>query len=313
MGMRLKAGSVIPAFCYDTPYEPQKSFYELTAGEKPVMLIFLRNFGHPLTRHYIMQYLETAQALTNLRLVCVVQSQPQTIAAAVPQGALPFELMCDADGVLYDYFEIPKTTSRLRCYSLDAIKIIRQAQKEGYVPSKNEPHQLPLTLVVGNEGEVLFAHYGRSLTDLPSDCYAMERVAEELGLVQQVEADWMESAIQESAEEPDEMYFEPEEEDVASEEDILASLTEDALEVPVVPMEQPREPQAPQKMGSVAVSVDEQPTQEFDQALYVEELVTVSAAEAHRNSGLPRGKVHYPEKRKRKALDFSELGFGSEK
>lgn len=312
MGMRLKAGNVIPAFCYDTPYEPQKSFYELTAGEKPVMMIFLRNFGHPLTRHYIMKYLDSAQALTNLRLVCVVQSQPQTIAAAVSQSELPFELICDADGVLYDYFEIPKSASRLRCYSLDAIKIIRQAQKEGYVPSKNELHQLPLTLVVGNEGKVLFAHYGRSLTDLPSDCYAMERVAEELGLVQQADVDWMESAVEEPKE-MDEIPFEGKKEEIASEEAVLASLTEDGLEVPVVPMEQPVEPQSPQKIGPVAVSVDEQPTQEFDRALYMEKLVAISAAEAHRNSGLPRGKVHYPEKRKRKALDFSELGFGREK
>ena len=57
MARRLHAGSVIPEFRYDTPYRPQQSFYELLEGEKPVFFVFLRNFGHPITRNYIMRYI----------------------------------------------------------------------------------------------------------------------------------------------------------------------------------------------------------------------------------------------------------------
>lgn len=328
MGKRLQVGSVIPAFCYDTPYEPQKSFYELIAGEKPVMLVFLRNFGHPITRHYIMQYLESIRALTNLRLVCVVQSQPQTIAAAVPQGALPFELMCDADAVLYDYFDIPQSSSRLKSYSLQALKIIRQAQKEGYVPAKNEPHQLPLTLIVGNKGEVLFAHYGRSVTDLPSDCYAMERVAQELDLMQYMAQDWMETATaQEQIEQQEDLGFESEEEEIASEDEVLALLIQDAgLEIPDEPTEAPAVPEEPQQiqeeqvneaqLDEVQGNVEPQPEKEDStKAPYnesFEEFISIPNSVSHRDSGLPRGKIHYPEHRKPKALDFSELGFGND-
>ena len=63
MAKRLRAGDVIPEFRFDTPYHPQQSFYELLEGDKPVFLVFLRNFGHPLTRHYIMEYIKSAGSL----------------------------------------------------------------------------------------------------------------------------------------------------------------------------------------------------------------------------------------------------------
>ena len=182
MAKRLKAGDKIPAFSYDTPYEPQKSFYGFLQGDKPVVLVFLPNFGHPITRHFITQYLETIYALRSVRLACVVRSRPEAIAKAAPRGSLPFELICDAEGALYDYFQIPQKRGMLRCYSLEGMRIIKQARQEGYSPAKNELNQLPLTLVLNEDGQVLFAHYGHSMTDLPADCSAMERVAQELPL-----------------------------------------------------------------------------------------------------------------------------------
>ena len=104
MAKRLRAGDVIPEFRFDTPYHPQQSFYELLEGDKPVFLVFLRNFGHPLTRNYIMEYIKSAGSLRSARLVCVVQTKPQTISKAIPEGAMPYELMCDAEGVLYRLF-----------------------------------------------------------------------------------------------------------------------------------------------------------------------------------------------------------------
>ena len=39
---------------------------------------------------------------------------------------------------------------------------------------------LPLTLVVGHEGKILFTHSGRSQTDLPEDCTAIREIAHEV-------------------------------------------------------------------------------------------------------------------------------------
>lgn len=189
MAKRLHPGSVIPEFKYDTPYRPQQSFYELLEGETPTFFVFLRNFGHPITRHYIMRYIETADELRSARLVCVVRTRPHVIADAIPEGMMPYELMCDAEGVLYKFFNVPMETSKLKSYSLEALKILKAAQKQGFTSAKNEPQQLPLTLLTAPGGRVLFTHYGESLTDLPADCEAMQHMAEEL--LPHVRPEWL--------------------------------------------------------------------------------------------------------------------------
>ena len=180
MAKRLRAGDVIPEFRFDTPYHSQQSFYELLEGDKPVFLVFLRNFGHPLTRHYIMEYIKSAGSLRSARLVCVVKTKPQTISKAIPEGAMPYGLMCDAEGVLSRFFAIPSEKSRMKCFSLKAMKIINEAKKQGFRPQAGEEWPLPLTLLVGPAGRVLLAHYGATLTDLPEDCMAMEELAADL-------------------------------------------------------------------------------------------------------------------------------------
>ncbi|WP_394963210.1 hypothetical protein [Candidatus Allofournierella excrementigallinarum] len=192
MAKRLRAGDVIPEFRFDTPYRPQQSFYELLEGEKPVFLVFLRNFGHPLTRNYIMEYIKSAGSLRSARLVCVVQTRPQTISRAIPEGAMPYELMCDAEGVLYRFFAVPSEKSRMKCFSLKAMKIINEAKKKGFRPRAGEAWQLPLTLLVGPAGRVLLAHYGATLTDLPEDCAAMEELAADL--LPALPAEWLAAA-----------------------------------------------------------------------------------------------------------------------
>lgn len=192
MAKRLRAGDVIPEFRFDTPYHPQQSFYELLEGDKPVFLVFLRNFGHPLTRNYIMEYIKSAGSLRSARLVCVVQTRPQTISRAIPEGAMPYELMCDAEGVLYRFFAVPSEKSRIKCFSLKAMKIINEAKKQGFRPRAGEAWQLPLTLLVGPAGRVLLAHYGATLTDLPEDCAAMEELAADL--LPTLPAEWLAAA-----------------------------------------------------------------------------------------------------------------------
>lgn len=178
MSKHLETGVKIPGFQYDTPHQPQKSFQTLLQeAETPVLMVMLRNFGHPITRHYIENYLQTADFLGAARLVCVVQSQPKNLQAAVPQSGMPFEVICDAAGALYDYFEVPEA-GRLTSYSIDAMKIISAAKKEGYTPQKGERQRLPLTALIQPDGTVVFAYYGKTLTDMPEDCAAMEQTVQ---------------------------------------------------------------------------------------------------------------------------------------
>lgn len=175
---KLEQGAAFPKFRYDTPYEPQRRIADLYA-EKPLFLVFLSNFGHPVTRTYLQSYAESAPALSACRLGCVVQSKPQSIAAKLPKGSLPFELLCDPESVLYRHFEVPQEANRFRYASIKALSILHAAEKEGYTLPKDKPQQLPLTVLVGKDGQVLFCHYGKSLTDIPADCAALAKMWDE--------------------------------------------------------------------------------------------------------------------------------------
>lgn len=181
MKHRLHPGDHMPEFSYDTPYEPQNSFYALLEqDERPLFMVFLRNFGHPFTRHYIVRYAQTFSQLYSARLVCVVQTRPETIGPHLPKGTMPYPVICDAEGALYDYFEIPRIRGRMRTLSWEGLRILKEAEKQGYQESKEVAQQMPLTLLIAPSGEVLLAHYGASVTDQPESCEAMETVCQEM-------------------------------------------------------------------------------------------------------------------------------------
>lgn len=171
-------GAVVDRFFYDTPDQAQVDFYDLCNDEKPLVLIFLPNFGHPISRVYLTRYVDSLSKLVSGRLACVVRSDPKNIAAKL-DTKYPFPLICDAAGTLYEYFGVQTTSSRM-AWSFTAMRIFREAKKQGYQMEKNTQQLLPLTLVIGPGGKVLFSHYGESLTDLPEDCDAMERVCGKL-------------------------------------------------------------------------------------------------------------------------------------
>lgn len=173
-------GAVIDRFFYDTPDKAQADFYELCDADQPLILVFLPNFGHPISRVYLTRYLDSLPHLVSGRLACVVRSNPENIASKL-EAPYPFPLICDEAGALYEYFGVQSTSSRM-AWSFTAARIFREAKKQGYQMEKGAAQLLPLTLVIGRQGKVLFSHYGESLTDLPEDCDAMERVCSRLNL-----------------------------------------------------------------------------------------------------------------------------------
>ena len=182
----LEQGDALPTFRYDAPYAAQQPIAELYS-EMPAVIVFLSNFGHPVTRQIVQNYLMDHEQLSGCRLACVVRSRHESVAQALQGHELPFTMICDAEGALYEHFEIPQETSPLRYASLQAAAILLRAKKEGYNPEKGQPQQLPLTLVVSTEGKILFAHYGKSLTDLPENCAAISTLAAQAVVADQPE------------------------------------------------------------------------------------------------------------------------------
>ena len=172
-------GTSIPRFTYDTPTKPGNDFYALCEGAQPLVLIFLPAFDHPVTREYITRYLKTLPKLREVRLACVVRSSAKMVAKATHGAEFPFPIICDAPGVLYSYLGVEQARGLLS-WSFAAQRIYKSAKDAGYHYDRNAPQILPLTLVVGHMGKILFTHSGRSQTDLPEDCSAIREIAREV-------------------------------------------------------------------------------------------------------------------------------------
>ena len=172
-------GTSIPRFTFDTPTTPGNDFYALCAGTEPLCMIFLPGFDHPVTREYLTRYLKTLPRLRGVRLACVVRSAPRAVAEATQGKEFPFPIICDAPGVLYSYLGVEQARGLLS-WSFSAQRIYKSARDAGYHYDRNAPQILPMTLIVGHEGKILFTHSGRSQTDLPEDCVAIRELAREV-------------------------------------------------------------------------------------------------------------------------------------
>ena len=168
-------GTSIPRFTFDTPTTPGNDFYALCAGTEPLCMVFLPGFDHPVTREYLARYLKTLPRLRGVRLACVVRSAPRAVAEATQGKEFPFPIICDAPGVLYSYLGVEQARGLLS-WSFSAQRIYKSARDAGYHYDRNAPQILPMTLIVGREGQILFTHSGRSQTDLPEDCAAIAEI-----------------------------------------------------------------------------------------------------------------------------------------
>lgn len=172
-------GTSIPRFTYDTPMHPSNDFYKLCEGSQPLCMIFLPAFDHPVCREYLTRYLKTLPELNGIRLACVVRSSAKDVASATRNAEFPFPIICDEPGVLYNYLGVEQTRSLLS-WSFTAQRIYKEARSAGYHYDRNALQILPLTLIVGRNGKILFTHSGRSQTDLPDDCTAIREIVQEV-------------------------------------------------------------------------------------------------------------------------------------
>ena len=91
-------GTSIPRFTYDTPSSPGNDFYRLCAGDKPLAMIFLPAFDHPITAPKSPATSRPLDDLKGVKLACVVRSGPRQVAQALEGRQLPFDLICDQPG-----------------------------------------------------------------------------------------------------------------------------------------------------------------------------------------------------------------------
>ena len=59
MADRIHVGDKLPFFLYDTPYSAKNRFRDLLSQRAPLVLVFMANFGHPITRTFVGRYAAT--------------------------------------------------------------------------------------------------------------------------------------------------------------------------------------------------------------------------------------------------------------
>ena len=113
MAERIRVGDRLPFFLYDTPYSAGNRFRDLLDAQAPLVLVFMANFGHPITRTFASRYADTYTSLHDGGFALVVRSRADKLARSIGPDTLPYPLLCDAAGVLYEHLSIPTSKSTL--------------------------------------------------------------------------------------------------------------------------------------------------------------------------------------------------------
>ena len=88
MAGRVSPGDKLPFFRYDTPYSAQNRFRDLLAAQAPLVLVFMNNFGHPVTRTFAERYARTYRRLYSGGFALVAPAPTSWPAASAPARCL---------------------------------------------------------------------------------------------------------------------------------------------------------------------------------------------------------------------------------
>ncbi len=168
---RLAAGDILPEFMYDTAFETRRSFAQTAGRAGKTALIFLRYFGCTLCQYDIHRLAAGYSRITEAggQALVVLQSSRQTIESQLQKGDLPFEIICDPSGALYERFAVHPAASKARLADARTVVKLAKSMLAGYRHGAYEGDelQLPAAFVTDSDRRIIYAHYGRSAGDIP--------------------------------------------------------------------------------------------------------------------------------------------------
>ncbi len=90
-----------PFFLYDTPYSARNRFRDLLQASAPLVVVFMANFGHPITRTFASRYADTYAALHDGGFALVVRSRADKLSRSIGPDTLPLSpaLRCSGRAV----------------------------------------------------------------------------------------------------------------------------------------------------------------------------------------------------------------------
>ena len=169
---KLEIGQIMPDFEYVTPFSAGHMLTQTAAKAPRTALIFLRYWGCPLCQYdiHLLAQAHGELAARGGRLLVVLQSDPKGLAEKLErEDALPFPIICDPDQKLYQQFCIEPAASMAKMADLKMVGRIIKATKLGFRHGEYEGNeqQLPAAFVIDRQRKILYAHYAKSVSDMP--------------------------------------------------------------------------------------------------------------------------------------------------
>ncbi len=171
--MRLHQGDRIPEFTFSTAYESDIPFYSVLKGS--TVLWVLRYIGCPVCRLDMQDIAKHAEEFEkkNAQVYVVMQSDAEHLKKETADTPLPFTIISDPELKIYDLFEIRPAGSKAAMVGTDVFRALRKisaSRKAGFSHGDYEgiEEQLPAMFIVDETGTVTYAHYAKTLVDMPS-------------------------------------------------------------------------------------------------------------------------------------------------
>lgn len=169
---KLVVGETIPDFTFDTPFHKELTLYEEIKDSSKTAILFLRYYGCTLCQYDIHVLAQNYTKITENggKILVVLQSKPETIAKDINEDSLPFTIICDPTMHLYQQFDIQPAKSKMEMADAETMVKITKATAAGFKHGEYEGDelQLPASFVVLPDGKITYAHYGKSVSDIPS-------------------------------------------------------------------------------------------------------------------------------------------------
>lgn len=170
---RLQKGSKMPNFKFNTAYKNDIYVNDVLKG-KTVFWV-LRYIGCTVCRydvHLISQRYEEFKA-KNAQVFVVMQSDQQHVQNDLKETKLPFDIICDNKMEMYHSLEIAPaiSTDALLGDKKEELTVKgEKAAKVGFSHGDYEGDelQLPAMFIVDENGIVEYAHYAKSIMDMPT-------------------------------------------------------------------------------------------------------------------------------------------------
>lgn len=169
---KLQVGDVMPDFSFDTPFLRGNTLTQVMGGGKAA-IVFLRYYGCTLCRLDLAQYKAGYAELQQAggKLLVVLQSDADLLRQELEgNNSFPFDIVCDPKGDLYRQFDILPAASKAKMAGPGTLAKIAKATAAGHRHGRYEGDelQLPAAFVLGADRHVLFAHYAKTVDDVPN-------------------------------------------------------------------------------------------------------------------------------------------------